>query len=73
MTKSATRKQAERIFLAANPDAVGASIVWTHGPARVEWADGSRGWSGTFTATAAGFRTRPMCVASHDGEGMTVR
>jgi hypothetical protein len=65
MTLMQFRAKAHRLFQRANP---GATMTWTHGPVRVRWADGSRGFSGVFRATAAGYRTRTMTATSHAGD-----
>jgi len=66
MTSRTFKSAAARTFRTANPGA-GATVVWTHGPVAVTWHDGTDGFSGTFTATADGYRTRTMHAYSLDG------
>jgi hypothetical protein len=64
------RRNAERIFRAANP---GAQVdKWVHGPVRVTWADGSKGVSGVMACSGAGYRPRAVVATLHN-DGVMVR
>ncbi len=65
------KREAERIFREANPDAIDATITWTHA-AGVTWADKSKGFSGVAKVTATGYRGRSIVASFHDG-GLWVR
>ena len=66
MTKTAFKTEAVRVFRAANPG-VKSTVKWTRLPVPVVWADGTKGMTGTFQATAAGYRTRTMIATMLDG------
>ncbi len=69
MTIKSTRSfksNAERVLRNAHPDA-SVGIEWTHA-ASVKWADGTKGFSGVFKATAPGYRTRNMVASFSHGE-----
>lgn len=66
MTPVQFRKRAERVFRAGNPGCR-PEIKWTHGPVAVVWHDGTPGMSGTFVASADGYRTRTMHASLLDG------
>jgi hypothetical protein len=72
MTKAQFKSKAVALFKGANPDAKGVSIEWTFGPNRVTWADGSQGWTGRFSVSADGFRSREMS-ATYGAMGWMVR
>jgi hypothetical protein len=71
-TASAFKKECERAFRSANPDAKDAIIKWTYGPAFVTWFDKSKGFSGQFMASATGYRSKTM-FCSTGSWGLEVR
>lgn len=54
------RKMTEAGFREANPDARNVRITWVDSRRVSRWADGSAGFSGTFTVTADGYKDRLM-------------
>lgn len=74
LPKSVTsfKAKAVKLFKAANPDAADASIVWTHA-AKVTWADGTVGYSGLATVTAAGYKPSTLIASWLAGHGFTVK
>lgn len=70
MTRTQFKSKAVKLFLKANPTATVGD--WSFGPNRVTWANGKKGFSGRFAATAPGFRARDIS-ATFDGDGVWVR
>lgn len=69
-TPSAFRRTAERIMREAHSD-TSIAFEWTRCQ-RVTWHDGTKGFSGTVTVKAPGYRTRDMIATAHD-TGISVR
>lgn len=66
-TEAAFKARAVAVFHNGNPDAADAEIEWTFFDTGFKWADGTPGVSGTFRATADGYRTREMVASWHLG------
>jgi hypothetical protein len=70
MNRKQFTAKAEQMFRRANPSATIGR--WTFGPNRVTWADGSKGYSGAFLATAPGYLTSQI-LATQSRDGVWVR
>ena len=63
--------KAANMFLSTNPT---ARLKWNKKPALVTYPTGYRGWYGTFTATAPGYRVSVMSVeCDRNGNDMSIR
>lgn len=62
------KRAAEAAFQRANPD-VRIHVEWLRA-VRVQWADGSMGYSGSFAVEADGYRRRPMIATYCAGQLM---
>lgn len=60
------RKEVVRAFLAKNPDAKGARILWTRKAERVKFPSGRKGFIGEITVSKPGYRTRRLTVSLCD-------
>lgn len=49
------RREAVRVFKAANPQVDTVTIVWEESVRVARWADGSSGYRGTFRASVDGY------------------
>jgi hypothetical protein len=74
-TAAQFKRAAEAAFRRANPDAdtVGLVINWTHGPKRVTFPTGLKGYSGVGTAAAPGFRPKTIVASGTPDTGISVR
>lgn len=70
MTLRQFKAKAVQVLRNAHPDAT-IGVEWSHA-ASVVWADGTRGFSGTLTVQAPGYRARTMHASFHDN-GVWVR
>jgi hypothetical protein len=67
------RNRSERLFRNGNPDArSGLTIAWEWSR-RVTFPTGLKGFTGSFTATADGFRTKAVLASWAEGTGLMVR
>lgn len=75
MTAAQFRRRAERLFRQGNPDAKDAVLIWTFTSrpftGRGDGRPGHR--TGTFIASAEGYRTRKMLASYSPTMGMSVR
>lgn len=57
------RREVVRAFLAKNPDAEGARILWTRPAQPVTFPTGKGGFIGQITVSKPGYRTRRLTVS----------
>lgn len=67
------RSRSLRLFRKANPDARSGLVVSWEWSRRVTFPTGLKGFTGSFTATADGYRTKTVLASWADGTGLMVR